>query len=426
MAWRDRYLEGSFRGVPFKTVSAITTVGQRKAIYELPFNDAGVKGLPLGKKARRYQLTVFVIGGDYDRDRDKLMEAIEAPGPGLLVHPYLGNVMVEVEAEISVSESTDSGGFAEFSFSAVQSQAALLTTAGPAVVEDTRGNLQTTAAAVIVAGKAEYVRNFSLQDVRDYVQQANLDTLDNMIQDLRELNATVSSALAVPAQAAYQISQLASQSVQLIFTPVECADAVEDALAVTINALVTVASAVGIDNIRPESQDVAAVDAIAASTTAITLTTQGAGKLGTDPEPDGQAYDIRRNHAALKHLMRSLALATTARASGDATYDSSQQALDIRDALVTALEDEAASIVAGIEHDADAISTLQDLRAAVFAHLSALELQQLTTYVPADVTSSLQLAYELYGDASRFEEIERRNQLDNPNFVVSPVQVLAN
>ena len=425
MPWRDRYLDGSFRGVPFKTVSAVTTVGQRKAIYELPFNDDGVKGLPLGRKARRYQLTVFVIGGDYDRDRDKLMEAIEAPGPGLLVHPYLGSVMVEVEAEISVSESTDSGGLAEFSFSAVQSQAALLVTAGPAVVEDTRGNLQTAAAAVQVAAKTEYVRNFSLEDVRDYVQQANLETLDQLIADLRELNATVSTALAVPAHAAHQIAQLAAESVQLIFTPQECADAIEDALASMINSLVTVAAAVGPDSVRPESSFVAAVDALAASTMALTLTTQGAGKLGTDPEPDDQAEDIRRNHAALKHMMRSLALATTAEASGNATFDSSQQALAIRDALVTALEDEAASVVAGIEHDADPISALQDLRAAVFAHLTALELQQLTTYVPADVTSSFQLAYELYGDASRFEEIERRNQLDNPSFIVNPLQVLA-
>jgi prophage DNA circulation protein len=246
-----------------------------------------------------------------------------------------------------------------------------------------------------------------------------------MIADLKELNATVSSALAVPAHAAYQITQLAAQTSQLIFTPQACVDVIESVLSAVINALVTVASALGLDSVRPESDNTAAVDAIPASAIALTLTTQGAGKLGTDPEPDGQAEDVRRNHAALKHMMRSIALAHTANAVGDSTFDSSQQALAIRDALVTALEDEAASVVAGIEHDADPISALQDLRAAVFAHLSALELQQLTTYVPADVTSSLQLAYELYGDASRFEEIERRNQLDNPNFIVNPLQVLA-
>ena len=72
----------------------------------------------MGRRAREYSIEAFVLGSDYMRARDALLEAIEAPGAGQLVHPWHGTVNVTVAAA-SLNESTERGGMAVFSLTFV-------------------------------------------------------------------------------------------------------------------------------------------------------------------------------------------------------------------------------------------------------------------------------------------------------------------
>lgn len=422
MSWHDRYVTGSFRGVEFKTREARTTFGQRKAVYEHPFSDDGVTAVALGKRARKFNVQAIVVGPDYDRQRDALMDAIEKPGPGLLVHPYLGSVLVEIDSQVTVYESNDQGGMCEIAFDAQEARGG---TSTPNATRDTAAKLATSAEDVRTAAKAAIERDLSLKDVRDYAAALNLKTLDNLVTNLRELNGTISTALAVPARFAHQIDDIATETVTLIQTPGELFDTISDSMALVFVSVTRVAGAAQ-DEVLPGS-DAEALDSVRASASAFGAALTAGPALGDDAEPAVGLNNAaeRRNHAALKHNLRAAALAHLADAAAAQTYDSAQHAREMRDTLTEALERASANVIAGYECDPSLLDSLQALRADVYAHLSSLDLAQLVTVPLAENASSYTLAYELYGDATRADEIEALNTIPNPGFITGTVEVLA-
>src|SRR6185437_9361631 len=114
MSWRDNLRPGSFRGVAFLIDTGVSTqIGRRGQLHEYPLRD-----LPwaedLGRRARRFAVNCLVIGSDYMTARDQLIAALEARGPGTLVHPYYGTMRVSVVDAVEVREDTKDGGVARF------------------------------------------------------------------------------------------------------------------------------------------------------------------------------------------------------------------------------------------------------------------------------------------------------------------------
>ena len=108
MAWKDRLLRASFRGVEFGIDSHETqAAGRRAAIHEYPTQDRPLAE-DLGRRTKRYEISGWIVGDDYDRTRDRLIRVCDQAGPGELVHPYLGTVQV-LCLELDVSERTSEG-----------------------------------------------------------------------------------------------------------------------------------------------------------------------------------------------------------------------------------------------------------------------------------------------------------------------------
>ena len=107
--WRSRLLPASFRGVPFQVESHEESGGRRAAVHEFPFREIP-QTEDLGGVARRYTIEAYLIGDDYDLDRDALREAVfETKGFGTLVHPYLGSLQVQAVEGCSFHESRLTG-----------------------------------------------------------------------------------------------------------------------------------------------------------------------------------------------------------------------------------------------------------------------------------------------------------------------------
>jgi len=97
MAWQDRYLDASFRGVPFFVDRANTSGGRKTVLHEFPERD-----LPfaedLGRASRLFNVTGYIIGEDYFEQRDRLIAAcFDKSGPGILIHPYYGSLTVNCQ-----------------------------------------------------------------------------------------------------------------------------------------------------------------------------------------------------------------------------------------------------------------------------------------------------------------------------------------
>jgi prophage DNA circulation protein len=128
-----------FRGAEFKVDANSRGSGRRAVVHEFPKRDKPYAE-DMGRRARRFPITGYVIGPFYKEFRDDLMAALEAEGPGLLILPTLGEYMVQVE-QYTVRETRQAGGYAEFEMAFVEAGEAAF-----ANIEDTAARAGAAAA----------------------------------------------------------------------------------------------------------------------------------------------------------------------------------------------------------------------------------------------------------------------------------------
>lgn len=93
MSWSETLLDASYRGVPLG-VMAESMEGERElAQHGVPYRD-GDDVEDLGRKARPFSFTVVVFGTNYEIELQKLLAALDTPGPGELIHPIYGRLDV--------------------------------------------------------------------------------------------------------------------------------------------------------------------------------------------------------------------------------------------------------------------------------------------------------------------------------------------
>lgn len=118
--------------MPFSVEEGGRSAGRRVAPFEFPKSNTPYAE-DMGRAAKRFQITGYCIGDDYIAQRDALLDACDADGPGILVHPTLGSLKVMC-GPVSSHESRLRGGICTFEmtfFEAGQAPSA-------AVVDDTQ------------------------------------------------------------------------------------------------------------------------------------------------------------------------------------------------------------------------------------------------------------------------------------------------
>jgi prophage DNA circulation protein len=110
-----------FRMAPFHVDANSRTSGRRVVLHEFPKRDTPYAE-DMGRSARRFPVTGYVIGPDYQIWRELLVLALEAEGPGLLILPTLlqrDTILVQPR-EYTVRETRQAGGMAEFEMQFVE------------------------------------------------------------------------------------------------------------------------------------------------------------------------------------------------------------------------------------------------------------------------------------------------------------------
>lgn len=116
--WRSRLRPASFRGVQFKIESSRRGSGRRLVLHEFPKRDDPYAE-DMGRRARRFAVTGYVVGENYMVARDALVLALEQEGPAMLILDRLGEQMVKVDS-YGVTEVRERGGIAEFDMTFVE------------------------------------------------------------------------------------------------------------------------------------------------------------------------------------------------------------------------------------------------------------------------------------------------------------------
>lgn len=157
MAWRDRLLRASFRGVHFEVEDHETeAAGRRVQVHEYPGRDEPYAE-DLGRRTTEYNIEAYVIGDDYAFQRDRLVDACAEAGAGTLVHPYLGTRRA-VCTQCTVAERTAEGRMARLSLAFVDAGR----NAYPAAQPDTATAVDSAAAAANAALQERFAQDFVL------------------------------------------------------------------------------------------------------------------------------------------------------------------------------------------------------------------------------------------------------------------------
>lgn len=175
MAWRDRLMPASFRGVPFSVSDEQGTFGRRVETHEFPGRDQPYTE-DLGRATRRYSIQAYVIGDDYFDKRDALIDAVDTPGPGTLVHPYYGEITICVDGEVRISHSGGDGRMCRVDFSFVEAGELTFPTSGHATDQKL-----ISSSSVLDDAIGSAFEEFSLSGLPDFVQNGVISDATEMI-----------------------------------------------------------------------------------------------------------------------------------------------------------------------------------------------------------------------------------------------------
>lgn len=373
MSWKDLLLPALYRGVPFY-IQGDASGGGRNVRKAEQTGGNEPSATDQGRKLRTWKIEGYVIGPNYMQERDLLLTACETAGPGVLQHPYFGTLSVLCE-DYNVAQSTSDGGRAVFSMTFTEAGKQAFPIAATATRDYVK--LKGESAAPLISNayskiKVDNQPGWSIADIMAGIQ--------SVINAINKVMAAFEWPAAVLSQVALQLDYWAGNLADLAVAPADFADRLIELFRL----------------LPPEMpKDSGRWDTWPGDLPAIPLTT---------PERIIQA----ENRAALTALVHRCGLIVDCEASADWELGGGPAgAAAIRDTLIDRID---ATLEADNLGD-DAYGAFCDLRAAVVADLNARAplASAVLDYEVTTPSSSLIIAYDLLGSATRAAEIEAIN-----------------
>lgn len=384
MTWRSEYRQASFRGVHFKVKTAESSYGRRQVLHEFPQIDTPYTE-DMGRSADEFSVEGYVIGQNYHLALQALIDACrDEAGPGTLIHPYRGEKLVVCRG-LKVRESSEEGGMATVVMTFIEAGKVELFDPFP----DAEYSVKKSSAKVREEAKRAFLEKFLTDGLPGFV----LDSAAGMVGDLADtLTAPanlITSNLAAASEFTNNVRKLSAEANDLAALPDELATQIDN----TLDSMRRAFSGAG-GALRNLFDTYSGADA---------------EETGTPIRRQEQA-----NANAVNGLLRSLAIAQAATAEAATDHPSYQDASAARDGLATRLDDEAEATT-----DDGTYEALVSLRTAVVQAIPprGQTLPNIVTYTPRVTMPALVIAHQLYGDASRADEIVARNKPAHPGFM---------
>lgn len=384
MGWRENYQQASFRGAIFYVDSIDGQYGRRNVTHEYPDRDQPYTE-DLGRKAREFTVSAYLVGANYQPLRDALIAACETSGPGQLVHPYKGRMTVCCKG-LTVRESRKDGGYCELSLTFIEDGANTF----PSAVLNLVAATGSAAALVISAARGDFLSNFSFPKTPAFVRE-QLSAVTGLILD--PLNSVINASN----EFADDWTALQNDINGLMLQPELLADRM-------ISAIRRVTDG----NKGRGSSEVYHQLTNRSSIPAVKVTTS--------------TRQIQSNcQDALIALTERVALACNCELAAGFAFDSYQAAEAERERLLAELDDKADA------SPDDVYNELVGLRTQLAKALPAPGLPEIQSVGVRTTVPAIVQAYRLYGDATKATDIISRNQIRHPGFINggSEIEVLS-
>ena len=380
--WTTGYLEASFRGVPFFIQGAGYTTGRRNVKHVYPRQDI-VDHEDLGQDDKTFSFDAYVLGDDYYDQRNRLEDALDLGGSGVLVHPYRGVLTVVVD-KYSVNERTSKGRFADiritFSLQSVDSL-----TAG----DDTKRRVLNAKKSLLGALLDAFDKAYN-------ATQGALGALSNARETL---------------QGAFRLMDAAKRTVSTVADfKRELENAKGGVIALSLNAKSLVTTMQRLCNWGTDPDNTPGASQITSGNAAIQSGEQWEivnNPLSATGEPANQIADLVKHEA----------IAALVGIAPFVPYSTAQEAQAAQNDLFGLLDEQ-------MQGAPDIIfEILRETKRALYNDFQSriVNLPQLVEKELVEPTNALALSYGLYGTIDDAEETATRNGLINPGFIPANV-----
>lgn len=425
MAWKHELRPASFRGVPFLVDSSDQKLGRRAVQTEYPGRDEPYPE-DMGRRAWGDTIKAFVLGDDHLQQAARLAAALNSFGPGELVHPFLGTRLVQI-GEVSLSHSSREGGKSTFSIEVME--------AGPAQTPSINAN--TDIALVGACTEAQDTLN------QDFLDKYSISALPQGLVDELAVHYNDALNLLAPVRASMATGVTMAEQVASIAALLEDPDALLYQLQTDVYAMFGLPPPAELDALLSSGgttfsvQSASGSTAVEAQSMPFTYSVAPSAQQTQDVLnrlPSVESTRIVPAHLTpsrqqqvetqdqLLDLLQGTVVITSGVASAEVVYRDRNQAADVQDAFLGALEQ------AELQASDTLYAALQDVKVSMLDDLSrrGAGLPSVITLTPSSTLPALVQAYRLYQDATREEELVSRNGLQHPSFVPAgePLEVI--
>lgn len=417
VTWRDKLLPASFRGISFLIPQASVPVGMKGQLHEFPQRDTPFFE-QLGKQSQVHKMTGWVIGDDCFERRDKLIEALNTPGGGELVHPWLGKMQVKV-GECEMSHDRVGGGMVSFDLTfypdvplktpaARANTQAQVVKSSESLLTSSLNRYKTTMATVNKARLGLLQMRNSLSNVFSVIQQQFAPFLSvftdvtSFAQSLMNSPGTLSSLFSSYFSSFSGFDFFGSSSNDGSGSGYRGAVAEASQQAESVSSINTVSPLGGTDTVTASQ---ATADLVQDSVLVQIGLIVSEMPVATQPESIESMPSVEQQ--AIQPIVRP-------------DVPVADDVIELRDNLNEAIHE--ASLKADPEH----YLVLNSFRQSVVKHLTAVAQSgvRLVDITPPETLSALVLAYRRFGDATRSPEVVQRNRIRHPGFVPAvPIKI---
>lgn len=411
--WRDQMLPASFRGISFLIPQASVPVGMKVQLHEFPQRDEPYAE-QLGKQAQVHRLVCWIIGDDCFERRDKFMEALETPGAGELVHPWLGRMQVKA-GEAELTHDFKQGGMAAFAVTFYPD----LPLKFPTAKVNTQQQVVKASDSLLDSALARYkaamakvdqarlglarLRN-SLSGVYTVIQQQ----FSTIIGTFTNLTGFVQSLMNAPDSLSSLFSSYFSEFSVDDYLGDDSGSSYRNSVATATQQTEAVTS---INTVS----DSGGVDAAAASQATANLV------------QDALLVQVALIISEMPVASQPVSTATVASVEQQAVQPIVRPEVPVADDVIELRDNlNEAIFQASLKADPEHYMVLNTLRQTIVKHLTAVAESgvRLVEITPPETLSALVLAYRRFGDATRESEVVQRNRLRHPGFVPArPIKI---
>lgn len=396
MSWRDDLLPAAWRGIAFHVEGHTATYGRRVIVDEHPQRDLPTTE-DMGRRARRYEVDAYLIGDDYMERRDRLIEMAERSPLGWpfshhgdLSHPYLGSLMVALETA-QISERTREGGMVRMRLVFVESRPLWPATRTSAI--SAAAAARARAKALTEAAGEDALERLVVDGVPDIAREGLAGSMAQAASVLAQIDVLEGSKRAVQefgaqAQKLVELAgSIATAPATLVGVAIATYNRLQAAVGNQVRALSVYENLLGQ---KPKSYGTSAAGAVATANAQIALDFHRMAAAGGAVAAAAEIAwgDLDEALAARARLL-------------DAIEDLEVQATD---PLYAALADVRSTLIEAVPPEAARLPRVRRLR------------------LPSTRTT-ITVAYALYGNLDREEELDRRNAPRRPGFLAAGQQL---